>query len=121
LHDPLGQAGWNLGLLAGPVFTDRRYNRYFYEVAPQYATASRAAYSPEGGFAGTQFIAALSKRFQDVWVGGFIRYDTLRGARFEDSPLVTSKKYVAGGIGFAWVLGRSSQRVKVTDYGDDAR
>lgn len=121
LHDPLGYTGWNLGMLAGPVFTDKRYNRYFYEVRPEYATATRAAYSPEGGFAGTEFIVGLSKRFPKFWVGAFARYDTLRGARFEDSPLVTSKKYVAGGIGFSWIFAQSAQKVRVNEYGDDAR
>ena len=30
-----GAAGWKLGLLAGPLFATRRYNRYFYTVARQ--------------------------------------------------------------------------------------
>ena len=63
----------------------------------------------------------LSKRFPKFWIGAFARYDTLRGARFEDSPLVTSKRYVAGGIGISWILGQSSQRVRVNEYGDEAR
>jgi outer membrane protein len=114
LHEPGGLRGWNLGVLAGPVFTDKRYNRYFYEVAPAFATTDRPAYSPSGGgFAGTQFLVALSKRFPKVWVGGFARYDILRGAKFEDSPLVTSKNYFAAGIGVSWILGESSQRVAV--------
>lgn len=121
LHDPMGFTGWNLGMLVGPVFTDGRYNRYFYEVRPQYATASRPAYTPEGGYAGTEFIVGLSKRFPRFWIGAFARYDTLKGARFEDSPLVTSKRYAAGGIGISWILGQSSQRVRVNEYGDDAR
>ena len=121
VHDPLGWHGWNLGMLAGPVFTDKRYNKHFYEVRPEFATASRPAYSPGGGFAGTEFIVALSKRFPNFWIGAFARYDTLRGARFEDSPLVTSKRYAAGGIGISWILGKSSQMVRVNEYGDDAR
>jgi len=121
IHDPAGMTGWNLGLLAGPVYTDGRYNRYFYEVAPAFATATRPAYSPGGGYAGIQFIAALSKRFPKYWVGGFVRYDTLRGAVFEDSPLVTSKRYAAGGFGISWILGASSQRVPVNPYGDEAQ
>ncbi|MGZ5033507.1 MAG: MipA/OmpV family protein [Usitatibacter sp.] len=121
VHDPAGFAGWNLGLLAGPVYTDSRYNRYFYEVQPAYATASRPAYEPGGGYGGMQFLVALSKRYPKFWIGGFARYDTLRGAVFEASPLVTSKRYVAGGFGIAWILGVSSQRVPVTDYGDERR
>jgi MipA family protein len=114
VQDPAGLTGWNLGLLAGPVFTDKRYNRYFYEVTPAFATAGRPAYTVSGGgFAGTQFLVAVSKRFPKVWVGGFARYDTLRGAKFEDSPLVTSKRYFAAGIGVSWILGESKQRVAV--------
>lgn len=121
IHDPAGFSGWNLGLAAGPTFTDRRYNRYFYDVEPQYATASRPAYASSGGYAGTQFLAALSKRFPRFWVGGFLRYDTLRGAAFESSPLVTSKRYVAGGLGVSWIFSESSQRVEVQAFGDERK
>jgi len=115
---PFGHAGWNLGLLAGPVFTDSRYNRHYYGVRPEYATATRPAFEPEGGYAGTQFIAALSKRFPKFWIGGFLRYDTLRNAEFAASPLVTSKRYVAGGVGISWIFAESSRRVKVEPSGD---
>lgn len=114
--------GWNLGLLAGPIFTDSRYNHYFYEVQPEFATPERPAYSPPGGgFAGTEFIAALSKRFPKYWVGGFVRYDTLAGARFESSPLVTSHHYFAVGLGISWILGESRQRVDVPELGSPLR
>jgi outer membrane protein len=118
IADPLGQPGWNLGLVAGPVFTDRRLNRYFYEVAPEFANANRPAFeAPAGGYAGMQFLVALSKRFPSFWVGGFARYDTLKGASFEASPLVTSKRYVAAGIGISWIIGVSKERVPVDEYG----
>jgi outer membrane scaffolding protein for murein synthesis (MipA/OmpV family) len=118
LVDPAGQAGWNLGLLAGPVFTDGRYNRYFYEVQDAFATPSRPAYTTGGGYGGMQFIAALSKRFPKFWVGGFARYDTLAGAVFEQSPLVTSKRYFAAGIAFAWIARESPQRVQTNELGE---
>ena len=121
VHDPFGFTGWNLGVLTGPLFTDNRYTRYFYEVAPQYATATRRAYAPDGGFAGMQSTIGVSKRYDKVWVGAFVRFDSLRGAKFEDSPLVTSKRYVAGGIAVSWMLGHSERRVPVTDYGDNPR
>ena len=121
VHDPAGFRGWNLGVLAGPVYTDGRYNRYFYEVAPTYATASRPAYTPGGGYAGMQFLAALSKRYPKFWVGGFARYDTLRNAAFESSPLVTSKRYAAAGFGISWILGESAERVPVTEFGDERK
>jgi outer membrane scaffolding protein for murein synthesis (MipA/OmpV family) len=103
------------------VFTDARHNRYFYEVPAQFATAERPQYTPRGGFAGTQFLVALSKRYPKYWVGAFARYDTLRGARFEASPLVTSKGYFAVGFGISWIVGESSRRVPVTEFGERRR
>jgi hypothetical protein len=66
-----------------------------------------------------QFLMALSKRYPKFWVGGFARYDTLRSAAFESSPLVTSKRYVAAGFGISWIIGESSRRVPVAQFGDE--
>jgi len=121
IHDPLDFAGWNLGMLVGPVYTDERYNRRFYEVAPEFATATRPAYTARGGYGGVQFITALSKRFPSFWLGGFVRYDTLNGAVFDSSPLVTTKRYVAGGFGISWIFKESAQRVPVNEWGEEIR
>lgn len=115
ITDIPGMAGWNLGMLAGPLFGDKRQHAYYYTVAPQYATADRPAYEAGSGYAGTQYLVALSKRFPKYWVGGFVRYDNLSGATFENSPLVRQKDYFAAGIAFTWVFGESSTRVKVDD------
>ncbi|GAC1477590.1 MAG: hypothetical protein NVS1B6_19170 [Steroidobacteraceae bacterium] len=115
LKGPGSFEGWNLGLLAGPLFAQRRYHAYFYSVAPPYATPARPVYQAPGGYAGTQFISALSKRYEKFWVGAYARYDTLSGAAFLDSPLVQRKSYLSGGIGIAWILSRSSQLVEVPD------
>jgi MipA family protein len=115
ITDIPGLAGWNLGMLAGPLFGDKRQHAYYYSVAPQYATAARPAYEAKAGYAGMQYLVALSKRFPKYWVGGFARYDNLSGASFEDSPLVRKKDYVAAGIAITWILGESSTRVMADD------
>ena len=115
ITDIPGMVGWNLGMLAGPLFGDKRQHAYYYTVAPQYATADRPAYEAKAGYAGMQYLVALSKRFPKYWVGGFVRYDNLSGATFEDSPLVRQKDYFAAGVAFTWVFGESSTRVKVDD------
>jgi len=107
--------GWNLGLLTGPLYGNRKYHEHFYGVDPIYATASRPAYRAAGGFAGWQALAATSHRFGNTWVGGFVRYDSLAGAVFADSPLVRSKHAVTAGIGISWVFARSSELVTTTD------
>jgi MipA family protein len=115
VKDPFGVPGWNLGLLAGPLFADRRYHEYFYSVAPQFATLSRPEFQASGGYSGTETLVALSKRYPKLWVGTYMRYDTLAGASFIDSPLVQRKSYWTGGFGFAWMLKQSSTLVQVPD------
>lgn len=111
IADVGGLSGWNLGLLAGPIYATRRQHNYFYSVSSEFATADRPAYSAPGGYSGTQFLAAFSKRFPSYWVGGFARYDTLKNAAFEDSPLVRRRNSVFAGVAIAWILGESSTRV----------
>jgi outer membrane scaffolding protein for murein synthesis (MipA/OmpV family) len=112
LYDLLPGPGSNLGFAAGPLYTNRRYHNYFYGVAPQFATPVRPAYDAPGGYSGTQFLAALSKRFPSYWIGAFARADSLSGAAFEASPLVRQKQAFAAGIAVAWVFGRSRRLVE---------
>jgi outer membrane scaffolding protein for murein synthesis (MipA/OmpV family) len=113
IHNPLGLGDWTLGMVAGPIFGTREQHSYFYSVAPQYSTADRPTYEAKGGYAGVQLLSALWKRFPSYWVGGFVRYDNVRGAVFENSPLVTQKSGFAGGIAISWILGQSSEKVMV--------
>ncbi len=115
LEDAFGYSGWNLGLVAGPIFQNRKRNAYFYDVPEQFARPGRPAYRSSGGYAGTQFIAALSRRYDRIWVGGFVRADTLAGASFENSPLVRRNSYFAAGFGVAYVFGKSERMVEVVD------
>ena len=84
-------------------------------MAPQYANAERPAYAASGGYAGMQYLAAVSKRFPSYWIGAFARYDNLSNSAFADSPLVRSRDYYAGGIAITWILGESASRVTVDD------
>lgn len=115
LTDVPGLPGWNIGLQAGPLFGDRKQHQYFYGVDAAFATTQRPAYRAGAGFAGMQYLAGVSKRYQRHWVGAFLRYDSLRGATFEASPLVRSRGYVAGGVAISWVLGESSERVSADE------
>lgn len=115
ITDVPGLPGWNLGMQLGPLFGDQRQNAYLYSVAPQYATANRLAYEARAGYAGMQYLASFSKRYQRFWIGGFVRYDNLGGAVFQDSPLVRQKDYVAGGFSVVWMLGESATRVRLAE------
>jgi len=105
------QIGWNLGMAIGPLFADRRYSEYFYGVDAIYARADRPAYSASGGYAGSQFVAALTKRFPKFWMSGFVKWDTLRGAAFETSPLVKSSQFATTGFAITWIFAESPIKV----------
>lgn len=114
-YDRFPGPGWNLGFAAGPMFGNKRYHNYFYGVGPQFATPERPAYDAPGGYAGMQFIAALSKRYPSYWVGGFVRGDTVSGAVFEPSPLVRQKDSYSAGFAAAWIFSRSSKLVNADE------
>jgi len=106
---------WNASLLGGPLYATRRYHSYFYGVEPQLATAERPAYSASGGYSGAMALGSLSRRFGRWWVGGFLRYDALKSAVFESSPLVKREHSLMAGFAFAWVFAESQRRVEVIE------
>lgn len=112
IKDTPGERGWNLGLQAGLLYTDRGYNRYFYAVDPAFATPGRPAFDAAGGYAGTTAIVALSKRYPAFWVGGFAKWDSVSGAVFSDSPLVKATQNFTAGFAMAWILNESTAKVE---------
>lgn len=111
----LGGSSWNLGLLGSLLYGDKAYHSYLYDVAPQYATATRPAYSAPAGYAGRQLLASLTQRRGDFWIGGFVKWDDLNGAVFTDSPLVQRRQSFAAGFMVAWVFAKSDKLVEVSD------
>jgi len=69
------------------------------------------AFQAVGGYAGTELRVATSRRIGNYWIGGFVRYDSLAGAAFVDSPLVRSRSYWAAGFGFARMIAKSQHQV----------
>ena len=107
--------GWDVGVQAGPQWATRQYNAYFYEVAPAYATATRAAYRAPSGNAGWRWTAGASRRYGNLWVGGFVRGDSVGGAAFENSPLVKQRNAFTVGLAMSWIFAVSDERVAIDD------
>lgn len=105
--------GWNLGLQGSFFYGDRDYHAFLYGVAPEYATSARPAYSAEGGYGGKQFLASLSRRRGDVWMGAFLKWDDMTGAVFAHSALVQSRQQFSAGFMVAWVFSKSDKLVEV--------
>ncbi len=118
IADPFGRQGWRLGLVAGPLFGSREYHNYFYGVAPQFARPGRPAFNADSGYAGSQFIAALSKRYSRYWIGGFVKWDSLSNASFEDSPLVKDRSFFTAGFAISRTFKVSKTLVEADDQTD---
>ncbi len=88
----------------GPLYSSQEHHDYFYSVDPAEATPTRPVYSADGGFSGFRTEFTYSRRLGNYWLGGFLRYDSLRGSEIEDSPLVRKPDAWMGGIGLAWVF-----------------
>jgi MipA family protein len=98
------QASASVGVMAG----NSKLNAYFYEVAPQYATATRPAYHAEGGLMMARLGIGLSRRLSSDWrVFTSVRYDNLAHAANRDSPLFLRSSGVSVGTGFIWIARRS--------------
>jgi MipA family protein len=91
------------------LWSTAQYHQYLYGVAAQYATADRPAYQAAGGFSGWRLSGGLSWRSRNWWLGGFVRYDNLQQAQFNDSPLVQRQHSVSYGVAFAWIFKQQGQ------------
>jgi outer membrane protein len=102
--------GWTVAASASLLFADGRLARTFYEVEPQYATATRPAYDARGGLLATRVGASVAHDLARDWtVFGFARIDSVAGAANRDSPLVrrTNGGTVGVGVSYTWL--RSSR------------
>jgi len=107
---------WTMEAQLGAVFGDRRINRYFYEVQPQYATVDRPAYHADGGLMLVRTGLFGTYRLNpDLRLFGFVRYESYAGAANQDSPLMKKNTGASAGIGFAWTFARSQERARSAD------
>jgi outer membrane scaffolding protein for murein synthesis (MipA/OmpV family) len=103
-HPNSGEGSWNSEFSLGPMYADKKYHQRFYEVEKEFVRADRAFYEASGGYSGLQTAIVLNKRFQNLLMISFVRWDYLKGAVFESSPLVKTKNYFVGGLGLFWMV-----------------
>lgn len=101
---------WGYDLSLGAVFGERGINRYLYDVAPQYATAARPAYSASGGLMLMRAGTSVNYRFRpDVRVYAYAREESYARSANLGSPLVKGSNGASFGVGVRWMLGRSAR------------
>jgi outer membrane scaffolding protein for murein synthesis (MipA/OmpV family) len=110
------QGRWTLEAQLGAVFGDRRINRYFYEVEPQYATADRPAYRADAGLMLVRTGVGGTLRLNpDLRLFSFLRYEMYSGAANSDSPLMRKSTGVSAYVGLAWTFARSQERARASE------
>lgn len=103
--------GIYLGISTGPVFGDRGYHQYFYNVEPPFAAADRPAYDAGAGYSGSTLTVGLGKNYKSFHFHAFVSADFLQGAVFEESPLVKTKTSWMSGFSITWVFLKSKKTV----------
>ena len=90
----------------GPMWATEKFHDYYYQVDSQYAIPGiRPAYDAKEGYSGFRLTLTNSHRIsKHYWWGGFIRYDSLSGTAFEDSPLVKKKEALMAGFAISYIF-----------------
>lgn len=107
---PWANTSVGVGLTA--FFGDRRLNRLFYGVDPlqENTDIGRTAFEARAGLIATRLSLSMSTAVtRDMYFGSYLRFDTVRGAANEDSPLVRKTEGLTAGIGLSWTLFRSER------------
>ena len=112
LHHSAYIGPWTLTTTLGPVFSDRRYHGYFYDVDQQDVTADRPFYQASSGYTGSRLSFGLKRRYRQFTMGALARYYNLNGATNENSPLVKQTNYYSFGLYFAWLFSESRTLVQ---------
>lgn len=95
---------WKSEISVSPMFADKKFHQYFYGVDQQYVRIDRPYYHARGGYSGFQTSLIMNKRIDHFSIIPFFRWDYLKKAVFEDSPLVKVKNYLIGGLGLFYMF-----------------
>lgn len=107
-----GLSDWRMSARVSLVIADSKLGEYFYGVSQPYVTASRPYYEAKAGLLLSRLTLDAAKNITpDLRVFGFVRYDSYAGAANASSPLMRQSYGTTVGVGFAWLLGRSAERV----------
>ncbi|WP_448564063.1 MipA/OmpV family protein [Thalassotalea ganghwensis] len=85
-------------------FSSQKYNQLYYGVDKTDAEEFRQTYQAQSGYGNSSFSSGLVYRKGQWWVGGFMLYRSLHGAKNLSSPLIEKKDNVSAGIGVAFIF-----------------
>jgi outer membrane protein len=99
---------WTFNYRAGISYASDDYHEYYYSVAPEYATETRALFSAKAGYSGWNNSVSFSRHFDHQGIktrfAFFIRYDNIEHTDIAKSPLAVSDHSARGGVALIWVI-----------------
>lgn len=106
----------SLFLSTGISYADDILNGYFYDVQTEYVTPDRGHYNADAGYAGLYVSGAAYKDLSERWaIGGYLRWQNIGGAVFEDSPLVRTSNNFYASLVLIWKFAQSEAMVTVSE------
>ncbi len=102
---------WIAGVSLGPQFGNADYHDIYYGVGARYATQNRAAYKTDSGYSGSRLQLTMKSNNSKRFLLGFLRYENIDGATFDDSPLVETKNNLVVGFLYSHYFFKSKERV----------
>jgi outer membrane scaffolding protein for murein synthesis (MipA/OmpV family) len=111
----LGRA-WKWSISGEALWGSEGLHRYYYQVDPADATATRPAYDADAGYGGTRFRTSVYHRDRNKLISFYAVYDNVQGAVFEDSPLVERDGGFTVGFVVTWFLLQSDELVEVKQW-----
>ncbi len=96
--------GYLFQFQTGGVWADRKFQNYIYGVDNRFITEDRTQYRAKKGYIGYKTSIGISKKFNRVWAGAFIRYYDLNRAVSKDSPLFSRSYAIYSGLFIAYLF-----------------
>lgn len=103
-HRRSARTGLSQKATIGLKFATEDYHAYYYDVATEYSSTTRAEFKSDAGFGGGFVDYSIRYKTSNFVYWMLLRYQSLNGAVFEDSPLVLKNDYYFVGLGFAWII-----------------
>ena len=103
---------WIAGVSLGPQFGNADYHDIYYGVDAVDETQSRSAYKTNGGYSGSRLQLTMKSNNRKRLLLGFLRYENIDGATFDNSSLVETNHNLVIGFLYSRYLFKSKQRIK---------
>ncbi len=103
---------WIAGASIGPQFGNADYHDIYYGVGADDATQNRSAYETDSGYSGSRLQLTLKSNNSKRLLLGFLRYENINGATFDNSPLVETDHNLVVGFLYSHYFFKSKTRVQ---------